>query len=129
VFDITETLPFLSYKLLHRSMGASEIATDDRLATSTIDSFDRLDQIMSVWRLVFPWMLTPSCIDKYVAGAKLYFSICSILNQRKKSGYFPDDGLTFAWNEYGNEVEAVKVSKIPLCIKPLVRGKTPEADQ
>ncbi|KAI0544537.1 cytochrome P450 [Xylaria curta] len=108
VMDITQSVYFLSYKLIHRCVGVTEIAENDEILLQTLRIFEKFERSTSVAGIVFPWLITPKYIARLVAGARLYNSIMKILNKRNKTGRREEDALQYIYDEHGDSDEVIK---------------------
>ncbi|KAI0419431.1 cytochrome P450 [Xylaria grammica] len=108
VIDVTQSFYLHLYKLIHRTVGITEIAEDEKLLFSTLRTFEQFDQNTSVARIVFPWLITPKYVARFIAGARLYTTITRIFNGRGKSGRLQDDIVQLFSDEEGGFDKFIK---------------------
>ncbi|KAI0860526.1 cytochrome P450 [Xylaria cubensis] len=108
VTDVTHSVYSLLYKLIHRSVGVTEIAEDDELLVHTLRIFEEFERSTSLARIIFPWLITPKYVARLVAGARLYNSIMKILNKRNKTGRREEDALQYIYDEQGDSDKVIK---------------------
>ncbi|TRX93717.1 hypothetical protein FHL15_005393 [Xylaria flabelliformis] len=108
VTDVTQSVYLLLYKLIHRSVGVTEIAENDELLVHTPRIFEKFERSTSVARIIFPWLITPKYFARLVAGARLYNSILKILNKHNKTGGREEDALQYIYDEQGDSDKVIK---------------------
>ncbi|KAI0003478.1 cytochrome P450 [Xylariaceae sp. FL0662B] len=108
VTDITQSVYLLSYKLVQRSVGATDIAEDDKLLRHTLQIFEKFERSTSLAHIIFPWLITPAYVSRYVAGARLYIAITKILKRRIKTDSREEDALQYIYDQDGDADKVVK---------------------
>lgn len=109
--DVTQSVYTLLYRLVQRSVGATEIAENDKLMCKTLHIFEKFESSTSLAHIIFPWLVTPNYIIRLIAGARLYMIIMKILKQRKTKRQ--DDALQYVHDEDGDDAKTVRVSPNP----------------
>lgn len=110
VTDVTESVFFLLYRLVQRSLGATEIAENESLLRHTLNVFETFEKSTSLLRIIFWWLPTPNYLVRLVAGARLYSVIMKILDRRRSTGERKDDALQYIYEQDGDDDKVVRVS-------------------
>ncbi|KAI0024605.1 cytochrome P450 [Xylariomycetidae sp. FL0641] len=108
VTDITQSIYMLLYKFVHRSVGATEIAENTGLLQSTLHLFEKFERSTSLLHIIFPWLVTPAQIARYVAGARLYLAISKVLQSRDKEGRREEDALQYIYEQEEDPDKVIK---------------------
>ncbi|KUI67582.1 Obtusifoliol 14-alpha demethylase [Cytospora mali] len=108
VTDVTESVYFLLYRLVQRSVGATEIAENDKLMRQTLHTFERFERSTSLAHIIFPWLVTPKYLARLVAGAQLYRVVMKIINQREQTGTHEDDAIQHIYDQGGDADKVVR---------------------
>ncbi|KAI1410685.1 cytochrome P450 [Hypoxylon sp. FL1857] len=108
VTDVTQSVYFLLYRLVQRSVGATEISEDDRLLRHTLRIFESFERNTSLAHIIFPWLITPKYVARYIAGARLYIAIRRILNRRNKAGHREEDALQYVYDQNNDTDKVVR---------------------
>ncbi|KAI0479827.1 cytochrome P450 [Xylaria cf. heliscus] len=101
VTDVTQSVYLHLYKLIHRIVGIADIAEDDKLLSSTLRTFEKFEESTSVAHIVFPWLITPKYVARFIAGARLYTTITRIFNRRVNSSRQEEDAVQLFRSEEG----------------------------
>lgn len=91
--DVFASIPLLMYKLMHRSVGATEIAESPQLLQKTFSQFLQFEGQTSMARIIFPWMITPRYVSQLFTATRLYIVIFNILNRRQRQHKQANDTL------------------------------------
>ncbi|TGJ87186.1 hypothetical protein E0Z10_g1624 [Xylaria hypoxylon] len=89
-------------------VGVTEIAEDDKMLLHTLHIFEKFKRSTSVAHIVFPWLITPNYIVRFVARARLYTAIMKILNKRDKTGKREEYALQCIYDEEGGRDKVIK---------------------
>lgn len=93
-------------------MGVTEIAEDDKILSSTLRTFEKFDLSTSVAHIVFPWLITPNYIARFIAGARLYTVLTRIYNRRAKDSRRVEDALELFHKEEDGLDKFIKVGRV-----------------
>ncbi|GAB1309802.1 Obtusifoliol 14-alpha demethylase [Madurella fahalii] len=108
VTNVTQSVYMLLYKLVQRSVGATEIAENDMLLRHTLRIFENFEKSTSLAHIIFPWLVTPTCVGRLIASARLYMVIMKILERRNKTGCRVDDTLQYIYDQDGDADKVVR---------------------
>ncbi|KAK3327772.1 cytochrome P450 6A1 [Cercophora scortea] len=95
LMDPFDDLYKIIYQLTVRIVGATEIANDPKLRAKTLRLFETIAKASSPTRIIFPWLPTLAYIRKNVAGARLYYELNKLVEDRKKTGRRENDTLQY----------------------------------
>jgi sterol 14-demethylase len=82
----------LIYKMTHRTVGCHDVADDPALQEKTMMYYTKLDKTSAI-QVMFPWLPTPTKMNKIWAGAKLHMLFGEIIKERKKTGRRAEDTM------------------------------------
>lgn len=108
--NVASGVPLLIFKLMHRVVGATEIAESDRLLRQSFSTFLNFERSTSNARVVFPWLPTPLSFLRLFSAATLYVRVLRILNRRKKEGHREEDALTVLTDKGEDSHQVAEVS-------------------
>lgn len=111
---MTKSVYLLLYKLVHRSVGITEFAEDDKLLRHSLQTFESFEGSTSLAHIIFPWLTTPNYILRTIYGARLYFSILKVIKRRTKLGIHMDDAIQYIYDQEGDIDKVVRVSSLHL---------------
>ncbi|GAP85097.1 putative cytochrome p450 6a1 [Rosellinia necatrix] len=106
------TDPFFSmyvmvYQLTVRTLGANEVADDEKLLRYTLDIFQTFQQCESPTRVAIPWMPTWNYVRQYYCGLKLAIVFKDIIRKRQATGKRDNDALQFLIDQGGTLQEII----------------------
>ncbi|KAM7210435.1 Cytochrome P450 [Rhypophila decipiens] len=93
VTNIFMTAPLLVYKLMHRTVGITELCDKPKLLLATFEIYRRFEKYTSKAHIVFPWLITPSHAWRLILAARLYRHFDKVISRRKKEGRREDDAV------------------------------------
>ncbi|KAI0100863.1 cytochrome P450 [Nemania sp. FL0031] len=99
VADVNQSIYLHLYRLIHRTVGITEIAEDDKILCSSLRIFENFDHSTSVAHIVFPWLITPTYVARFIAGARLYAIFKKIYHSRDKDSREEEDALQLFCHE------------------------------
>ncbi|KAM0257943.1 hypothetical protein ACHAQJ_004101 [Trichoderma viride] len=82
----------LIHKMTHRTVGCHDVADDAALQDKTMRYYSKLDKT-SALQVMFPWLPTPTKMNKLWAGAKLHMLFADIIKERRKTGRRAEDTM------------------------------------
>ncbi|KAK5657428.1 hypothetical protein OQA88_3000 [Cercophora sp. LCS_1] len=92
VMDPFDDIYRLVYNLTMRTVGAAEIYRSPELMEKTLGWFEKLQNASAV-QIIFPWMPTFADLSRVYAGARVFYLLKSLMEDRKKAGRREQDAL------------------------------------
>lgn len=123
VFSPFDELWSLIYQTTHRLLGCHDIADDPALLAKTLAIYSRMDK-SSALEIMFPSLPTPHKIKKLWAGARLYWILTSIVEERRKTGRRKDDAMQALIDQGETNVHIGAVSPSHSRIDPAIDSST-----
>lgn len=80
------------YALTMRTVGTAEIYRSPELMEKTLGWFEGL-QNASAWQIIFPWFPTFADLSRLYAGARIFYLLKGLMEDRKKTGRRENDPL------------------------------------
>lgn len=77
-------------KMTHRTVGCHDVAEDPELRAKTMKYYDMLDA-SSALSIMFPWLPTPTKMNKLWGGGKLHMLFLNIIKERRRTGQRAED--------------------------------------
>ncbi|KAK4082323.1 uncharacterized protein Triagg1_2135 [Trichoderma aggressivum f. europaeum] len=81
-------------KFTHRTVGCHDVAEDPALQEKTMRYYEKLDKTAAI-QVMFPWLPTPTKLNKIWAGAKLHMLFGDIIRERRKTGRKAEDVMQY----------------------------------
>ncbi|KAL7928714.1 cytochrome P450 [Trichoderma chlorosporum] len=82
----------LLYKFTHRTVGCHDVAEDPALQEKTMRYYEKLDKSSAI-QVMFPWLPTPTKLNKIWAGAKLHMMFGDMIRERRRTGRKAQDTM------------------------------------
>lgn len=114
VADVVDPLKFIGlliYQLTHRMAGVHDIANDPKLLEETLAIYGPLGDSPYI-DVLFPWLPTPSKLQKMLGYAKLHFTIKKVVKKRRVAEKTDTDMLQKTMDEGFSDVMISLVSKL-----------------
>lgn len=92
-----------------RILGFSEVAEDTGVLKRTLAIFEQFESSSSTARIVFPWLITPGLVLRFIAGARFYLTFLNIIKNRQANNITRDDALDYFLR---NEVDSDTIIKV-----------------
>lgn len=99
----------LLYKFTHRTVGCHDVAEDSALQEKTMRLYEKLDKTAAI-QVMFPWLPTPTKLNKLWAGAKLHMLFGDIIRERRKSGRKAEDVMQYLMDKGESDLLSSAVS-------------------
>jgi len=101
----------LVFRLSNRSLGAFEVAEDEKLLDKVLDIFQRFEQYENPFRMIIPWFPVPDHFWRLLYTAKLFLLLRSVVKKKKRSRRKQPDTIQYLLDQGCSIQEIVTVSQ------------------